>query len=899
LAVVYVDAGAGANSPTCGAAIGSGACQTIGYALANRVAAGGTVSVAAGTYHERITLRAGIKVQGAGAETTIIDGGGSGPVVTADGAAIGDTVVLSGFTVTGGQATQGAGITIRDRAAPLIEHNVLQGNTADFGGAMHIDVSSPTVRDNTIRDNSATSNAGGIYVWQGAPLISGNTIQNNSSAWGGGMFVNHSAAVVSGNIIKDNTANLGGGGIYVYGYSTCTISGNTIKGNKALEADGGWWSGGGGLGIGVDCSPTLSANIIRNNSAIHGGGIKINIDDNNPPGVLTSHGNIICNNTGYQFYNETTHVVGLTGNWWGTNTPGASQVYGPATYSPAIAMSVSASPATVVVPGASTVQATLQGGGYRVPDGTTLTWHTSLGTLSPAAGATVNGSTQTTVSSNTPGTAAVSAADACGYTVSTSVNFTGNATPTPTRTPTHTPASPTHAPPTATPTATTAPAATATDTPVSPATPTPTSPPPPPSGQYNFQQGSDGYTGTQGTYFDYSSGYNSSPYLTVGADAAVKSLLRFDVSSIPANATVTQATLQLYHYSRSNGNSLTLGAHRVLHEWVDSQVNRTQRKSGVNWAVVGMGSGSDYVAPADGTAPVASSGGAWVSLDVTDMVQAWVANPADNHGVVVLQSAASGYVLYSFCSELGWSPCTATQAPKLAVWVGSNPATATPAPPTPVITATPTPPTAIPATTTPTNTPAAVATTVVLQQGAGGYTGTAATYFDYSAGYNATTYLKVGFDTGIRALVRFDVSRISSSATVQQATLALYWSQRSNGNTLTLAAHQVLVDWVDSQASRTYRQTNIPWNTPGLGAVTDYKVTPDGARAFTRAESAGKWIDLDVTAMVRAWIQNPASNKGLVLLQSQASGAVIYSFCSELRWSPCVNPPRLTVTYTP
>ena len=38
---------------------------------------------------------------------------------------------------------------------------------------------------------------------------------------------------------------------------------------------------------------------------------------------------------------------------------------------------------------------------------------------------------------------------------------------------------------------------------------------------------------------------------------------------------------------------------------------------------------------------------------------------------------------------------------------------------------------------------------------------------------------------------------------------------------------------------------------------------------------------------------------GLVLLQSQASGAVIYSFCSELRWSPCVNPPRLTVTYTP
>jgi len=229
---------------------------------------------------------------------------------------------------------------------------------------------------------------------------------------------------------------------------------------------------------------------------------------------------------------------------------------------------------------------------------------------------------------------------------------------------------------------------------------------------------------------------------------------------------------------------------------------------------------------------------------------------------------------------------------------GSSP-TSTPTPLTPVVTATPTPTAVLPATATPTSTPAAVATTVVLQQGAGGYTGTKATYFDYSAGYNSTAYLKVGFDTGIRALVRFDVSSIPSSATVQQATLALYWDQRSNGNSLTLAAHQVLVDWVDSQASRTYRQTNVPWNTPGLGAGTDYKATPDGARAFTGAETPGKWIDLDVTDMVQSWVQNTANNQGLVLLQNQASGSVTYSFCSELRWSPCVNPPRLTVTYTP
>ena len=50
------------------------------------------------------------------------------------------------------------------------------------------------------------------------------------------------------------------------------------------------------------------------------------------------------------------------------------------------------------------------------------------------------------------------------------------------------------------------------------------------------------------------------------------------------------------------------------------------------------------------------------------MVQAWVANPTDNYGLVLTQDAASGAVYFSFCSELGWSPCTTAQAPQLMIW---------------------------------------------------------------------------------------------------------------------------------------------------------------------------------------------------------------------------------------
>ena len=55
-------------------------------------------------------------------------------------------------------------------------------------------------------------------------------------------------------------------------------------------------------------------------------------------------------------------------------------------------------------------------------------------------------------------------------------------------------------------------------------------------------------------------------------------------------------------------------------------------------------------------------------LDVTALAQAWVAEPAANHGRVLLPQATTGSVSYSFCSELGWTPRTAAQAPLLTIW---------------------------------------------------------------------------------------------------------------------------------------------------------------------------------------------------------------------------------------
>jgi len=379
-----------------------------------------------------------------------------------------------------------------------------------------------------------------------------------------------------------------------------------------------------------------------------------------------------------------------------------------------------------------------------------------------------------------------------------------------------------------------------------------------------FQQGLGGYTGNHGAYFGGGDGLNNSALLKVGANNTYKTLLWFNTSSLPAQAIVDEAILELYYAGRDNGNTLTLGAHRVLAEWIDSEVTHFQRKAGSNWVVAGMGSGSDYTASPEATLPLGSVASGWVQLDVTAAVQAWVANHANNHGLVLLQEAASGWVTYQFCSELGWTPCTPAQAPRLVIRYHLQD-------PAPVKAA--------------------------FQQGIGGYSGTNATCLAYSSSNNSCTLFKAGANDGLKSLLRFDLAAIPTGKTVDEATLRLYYKGRSNSNDLTVGAYRLLAPWVDSQATWTQRITGINWVVPGLGSGSDYAAAGGGATAVLG--DGGSWVEIDVTEMAQAWVNNPTQNYGLLLRQASAAGYVIYDFCSERGVSLCTaaQTPQLTVWY--
>jgi len=284
-----------------------------------------TVIVCPGTYYENlefdgknITVQSTDPSDSTVIASTIIDGGGIGEVVTFLG---GDTSNLEGFTIQNGNANSGAGIYVFS-STPIIRYNTIKNNTADFGGGIALlNNSQATITHNIIRDNTGTGSGGGLYVNNSFPSITHNTIQDNTSGFGGGgiYLYEYCNSTISNNTISGNQASDNGGGISVHHYSNPYIGSNIIAGNTATKEGGGihvshycdptlnlnnisnnsttGTSGyGGGIFIESSSAPTISQNAVQANSAKYGSGILVK--DNTPSSLYYISGNTIENNTG-------------------------------------------------------------------------------------------------------------------------------------------------------------------------------------------------------------------------------------------------------------------------------------------------------------------------------------------------------------------------------------------------------------------------------------------------------------------------------------------------------------------------------------------------------------------------------------------------------------------------
>ena len=171
---------------------------------------GDVVSVAAGTYHEDIDLRGkAISVVGAGADSSVIHGTGTGPVVTIARGEGTDTVVDS-FTIRGGVASRGGGVYISG-SSPILVRNIITGNLASArGSGVYLEASNARLYNNLIVHNgrAGTGDPHGVEILNASPWLVNNTIAYGDS--NGIIIRGRSVPLVMNNVIARNGSEVNG-----------------------------------------------------------------------------------------------------------------------------------------------------------------------------------------------------------------------------------------------------------------------------------------------------------------------------------------------------------------------------------------------------------------------------------------------------------------------------------------------------------------------------------------------------------------------------------------------------------------------------------------------------------------------------------------------------------------
>jgi len=220
---------------------------------------------------------------------------------------------ISECTFSNNTANMGGGINLQLNSNARILDNQFVQNTSNTGGAAILcsDTDEIVIKRNLIDGNRSDKNGGGIYLHLASEaLIDSNTIINNSAGdgagiqgFGGGILCyDGPTPTITNNIIQNNTANTEGGGIHMNERCSGVIENNDIQYNSAGYQEKGDWATGGGVFL-CQADPVVRNNIISNNISGQGaGGIFIQnfYPWNNPDNLYPLiTNNIITNNIAY------------------------------------------------------------------------------------------------------------------------------------------------------------------------------------------------------------------------------------------------------------------------------------------------------------------------------------------------------------------------------------------------------------------------------------------------------------------------------------------------------------------------------------------------------------------------------------------------------------------------
>lgn len=151
--------------------------------------------------------------------------------------------------------------------------------------------------------------------------------------------------------------------------------------------------------------------------------------------------------------------------------------------------------------------------------------------------------------------------------------------------------------------------------------------------------------------------YGSTNTLPVGFNTdntLHRSLVRFDLSSIPANATINKATLSLYQVG-SAGVGLGVRVNRATKSWTENTVTWNSNADFFNPTTITTGGSG-------------ASSGTWVAFNVLSVVRSWYIAPGRNYGLMLMGSSEGGdWSFHSFASRESGPVARKSVKPRLRI----------------------------------------------------------------------------------------------------------------------------------------------------------------------------------------------------------------------------------------
>lgn len=189
---------------------------------------------------------------------------------------------VSGFTLRGGVASGGGGISLSNGSNLALSNVVIRDNDGlgAGGGGILADGSGSITLDNVTLQMNQTSGEGGGARLIGTSGLTGSitntTITENTAHTAGGLALgNLGSFIVTGTTVSNNTASTRVGGVFLWGNSDVTVTNSTITENVAQGT-----GGGGGLYTQNTAKATVTNSTINNNRALGlvqnlGGGVVV------------------------------------------------------------------------------------------------------------------------------------------------------------------------------------------------------------------------------------------------------------------------------------------------------------------------------------------------------------------------------------------------------------------------------------------------------------------------------------------------------------------------------------------------------------------------------------------------------------------------------------------------